>query len=383
VPSAGAALVSGPRRVLMTADAVGGVWEYALELCRGLGQHGVSVVLAVLGPPPEDHQRAAAARIPGLELVTAPFKLEWMDEPWSDVAASGAWLLELEQRHACDLVHLNGYAHGGRPFSAPKLVVGHSCVLSWWDAVKGGEAPALWDRYRWEVAAGLGAADRVVAPSAWMLSRLRLHYGELPEAEVIPNGRREQDYAPGAKESFVLGAGRIWDPGKNLDLLARAAERLPWPVYIAGPAGPEGASSIEAADNVHFLGRLPADRLAAVYARCPVYVSTARYEPFGLTVLEAALSGCALVLADLPSFRELWKDAALFVPRDDEEALAATLRGLIDEPGWLAALANQARRRAREYGSERMVQRYLTTYRQLLARRAGLAHQEVSASCAS
>jgi glycogen(starch) synthase len=366
----------------MTTDAVGGVWEYALELCRGLEPYGVAVVLAVLGPPPDADQRAAAARISTVELVSAPFALEWMDDPWADVAASGAWLLELEQRHRCELVHLNGYAHGGRPFVAPKLVVGHSCVLSWWQAVKGADAPAPWDRYRWEVAAGLGGADAVVAPTAWMLASLGRHYGPLPDAEVIPNGRRELDYAPGEKETFLLGAGRIWDQAKNLSLLARVAPRLPWPVQIAGPAGPDGAAALEGVQNVQFLGKLPAERLAAVYARAPLYVSPARYEPFGLTVLEAALSGCALVLSDLPTFRELWKDAAIFVPPDDEEALATTLRSLIDEPGWLATLAAQARRRAREYGADRMVERYLTRYHRLLARRAGLA-EEVLTSCAS
>jgi glycogen(starch) synthase len=367
----------------MTADAVGGVWEYALELCRGLGQRGVAVVLAVMGPPPDPHQAAAATRIPGLELYAAPFRLEWMEDPWSDVAAAGSWLLELEQRHGCDLVHLNGFAHGGRPFVAPKLVVGHSCVLSWWEAVQGGEAPAPWDRYRWEVAAGLGGADRVVAPSAWMLSRLRRHYGALPEAEVIPNGRREQDYGPREKGAFVLGAGRVWDPGKNLGLLARAAARLPWPVRIAGPAAPEGSRPLERTENVQFLGKLPAGQLAGVYAQAPLFVSPARYEPFGLTVLEAALSGCALVLSDLPSFRELWSDAAVFVPPDDEQALAASVRGLIEAPARLAVLAGRARRRARKYGADRMVERYLTSYRELLARRAGLAEEEDRTSCAS
>jgi glycogen(starch) synthase len=374
--------LSGPRRVLMTADAVGGVWEYALELGRGLGENGVAVVLAVMGPAPDEHQRAAADRA-GVELVTGPFALEWMDDPWADVAAAGTWLLDLEQRHGCDLVHLNGYAHGGRPFVSPKLVVGHSCVLSWWEAVKGGEAPAPWDRYRWEVAAGLGAADRIVAPTDWMLGQLRRHYGPLPGAEVIANGRRERDYAPAEKEAFVLGAGRIWDQAKNLELLARVAPRLPWPVHIAGPATPDGGAFTEEMPNVRFLGKLAADRLGDAYARAPLYVSTARYEPFGLTVLEAALSGCALVLADLPTFRELWKDAALFVPPDDEEALAATLRSLIDEPGWLTALAGQARRRALRYGAERMVQRYLACYRRLIARRAGFAEEEVPPSCAS
>ena len=44
---------SGRRRVLMTADAVGGVWTYALELAAGLDRAGVAVVFAVMGPPPD------------------------------------------------------------------------------------------------------------------------------------------------------------------------------------------------------------------------------------------------------------------------------------------------------------------------------------------
>ena len=41
-----------PRCVLMTADAVGGVWTYALDLARGLSAQGVQVSLALLGPEP-------------------------------------------------------------------------------------------------------------------------------------------------------------------------------------------------------------------------------------------------------------------------------------------------------------------------------------------
>ena len=39
-------------RVLMTADTVGGVWQYALDLARGLSEAGASTILAVLGPAP-------------------------------------------------------------------------------------------------------------------------------------------------------------------------------------------------------------------------------------------------------------------------------------------------------------------------------------------
>jgi hypothetical protein len=95
-----------------------------------------------------------------------------MDEPWEDVAAAGRWLLGLEARFRPDIVHLNGYAHAALPFEAPVLVVGHSCVLSWWRAVKGVDAPPDWDRYRREVRAGLHAAGLVLAPTRAMLDSL-------------------------------------------------------------------------------------------------------------------------------------------------------------------------------------------------------------------
>src|ERR671918_2985430 len=59
---------SSPRRVLLVADCVGGVWQYSLELAAGLGPHGVEVVLAVVGPPPTPAQRAEAEAVPGPQI---------------------------------------------------------------------------------------------------------------------------------------------------------------------------------------------------------------------------------------------------------------------------------------------------------------------------
>lgn len=81
--------------------------------------------------------------------------------------------------------------------------------------------------------------------------------------------------------------------------------------------------------------------LAQWYAHAAIYALPARYEPFGLSALEAGLSGCALVLGDIPSLREIWGDAALFVPPDDA-ALHAVLMELIgdaaqrEQLGWRA-----------------------------------------------
>ena len=55
------------------------------------------------------------------------------------------------------------------------------------------------------------------------------------------------------------------------------------------------------------LGKLPAAEMKLWFAHAAIYCLPARYEPFGLSVLEAGLSGCALVLGDIPSLREIWR----------------------------------------------------------------------------
>lgn len=357
------------RRVLMTADTVGGVWTYALELSRALAPHGVEVVLATMGARLSADQRAAALRA-GLEVHESDFKLEWMEDPWDDVSAAGAWLLELEARLRPNLVHLNGYAHGSLPWAAPSLVVGHSCVLSWWRAVKNDDAPARWDRYAVEVRSGLQAARAVAAPTAAMLGALERHYGPLAETAVIPNGRSTAPFVPLQREKapFILAAGRLWDEAKNLQSLAGVAAGLPWPVYLAGDAAhPNGARATF--DNVRLLGHLPQPALAAKLARASIYALPARYEPFGLSALEAGLAGCALVLGDIASLREVWGEAALFVAPDDTEALHRTLTRLIEREDLRREFGKRAYARAREYSPERMAAAYLQLYRQLLKAR--------------
>src|SRR5690606_36352809 len=133
--------------VLMTADAVGGVWTFALDLARAFGARRVRVTLAVVGPAPSDAQLAQARAIPTAACAHHPARLEWMDDPWDDVAAAGEWLTTLARRDPPDLVHLNGYCHATLDWNVPVVVTGHSCVLSWWRAVHGGVAPGAWNEY--------------------------------------------------------------------------------------------------------------------------------------------------------------------------------------------------------------------------------------------
>lgn len=357
---------AGCRRILMTTDTLGGVWDYAIELARGLARSGTTTVLAALGPPLAPERRAAAAAVPGLDLLEGAYRLEWMDDPEEDLRRSADWLLALEHRHGPDLVHINGYAQAALPWRAPVVAVGHSCVLSWWRAVHGVPAPTAWDGYAARVAAGLKAAARVVAPTRVLLDTLARLYGPLPHGRVVFNGRDAAQWRPSRKEKFVLTAGRLWDAGKNGAALDAVAPRLDWPVMAAGDwRRPEGGG--EPFRHLRSLGPLEPAALADWYGRATIYALPARYEPFGLSVLEAALSGCALVLGDIPSLRELWHGAAAFVPPDDHDALATVLRGLIADPVRRRRAALAARRRAFGYSADAMTDGYRRLYADVVA----------------
>jgi glycosyltransferase involved in cell wall biosynthesis len=118
------------------------------------------------------------------------------------------------------------------------------------------------------------------------------------------------------------------------------------------------------------VGQVGSPEIAARMAEAAVFASPARYEPFGLAILEAALSGCALVLGDIPTLRELWDDAALFVAPDDHEALRSALADLLSDPDKSAAFGKRARRRAGRYTAASMGKAYMDAYESLLAREA-------------
>jgi glycogen(starch) synthase len=344
----------------MTTDTVGGVWTYSLELVDALAAHGVETTLVAMGAPLREDQRDELGRVDVARVFAAQFALEWMPDPWKDLERAGSWLLEIAERVEPDVVHLNSYAHATLPWQAPVLVVGHSCVLSWFEAVRGEAAGAEWDPYRGLVAEGLAAADLLVAPTRWMLIALERHYGPTCPRLVIPNGRRDAEVRV-EKQPLLLSAGRLWDEAKNVAALVRIAPGLPWPVCLAGDGAPASHA------NVTWLGRLPRRALDLTLARARIYAAPARYEPFGLGPLEAALAGCALVVGDIPSLREVWGDAAFYAAPEDDEALAEALRLLIERPDIRAALASRARATAAAFNPGRMADGYLGAYRRLLS----------------
>ncbi|HWR34755.1 MAG TPA: glycosyltransferase family 4 protein [Clostridia bacterium] len=358
--------------VLVTADTVGGVWTYARELVTGLIRHGVQVTLVSFGEIPTTSQVEWMEGLRGLNYHPTAFRLEWMQEAEQDFQASSDYLLSLIEETKPDLLHINQYCYGALPVSVPKIVVAHSDVASWWAAVKGEDARDVeWLRwYREAVSAGLDNANVVVAPTQWMLDQVGLHYGKPNHGTVIYNGRNPGLFNPHTtKEEFVVSVGRLWDAGKQVSLLAQVAPVVP--IYIAGAEEHADAafrSDAKTVDDtkprVHCEGPQSEGQLRQLYGRACMYAATSRYEPFGLAPLEAALSRCAIVANDIPTFHEIWGQTACYFRYNDAQSLASTIERLHTDRELRLTYANLAYNRARQrFTAERMVKDYMNLYK--------------------
>jgi glycogen(starch) synthase len=354
-------------RILMTADAVGGVWSYALTLCASLQAHAIDVTLATFGPRPSEAQRLAAARLGNVRLFVSDHPLEWMAEGCNDQEAGGLWLMKLADAEAADIVHVNGYSLAALPWDRPTVCVAHSCVSSWWQAVHGASPPAEWETYRRRVERGLNTANRIVAPTKAFLSQLYSCYDVSRPAQVIHNGIScsTQETLSRRRLPIVFACGRPWDVAKNMGVLDAAARELQWHVYLAGNSmGPDGVCFH--GSSLRSLGSLSNEDVTSWLRRATIFVHPALYEPFGLAVVEAAAAGCALVLADIATLRELWDGAAeFFNPRDASE-LKCKLDALIADPERQRQLGVAAQQRSASYGARAMGDDYRSLYEALM-----------------
>jgi len=325
----------------MTVDGVGGIWRYGVDLARSLNERlGISCLLAGFGPRP-------AAVPAGLELVWTDAPLDWMASRAGGLAEVPELLDGLARRSGAELLHLNLPSQAaGLASGWPVVCVSHSCVPTWWRAVRGTALPDDWEWHQACNRQGLLRAQQVLAPSGSHLRAMLECYAPLPAhaLRVVPNASALAGRDAG-KEPMILAAGRWWDEGKNGAVLDRAAARLDWPVLLAGATeGPSGQAMRPR--HARGLGPLGQQALTGLMARAAIFAAPSLYEPFGLAVLEAARQHAALVLADIPSFRELWDGAAVFVPARDDRLWSQALAELAADPARRASLAREAAARA-------------------------------------
>lgn len=359
-------------RILLTTDAAGGVGTFARELGRGLQARGHEVLLARLGPRPLDEETGFGLGAAEVQLAARPFRLEWMAGGTADAEPTQDWLRSLAADFRADVLHCNSFGAVPPRNRTPTVFTAHSDVVSWWRAARGESPPQdeFHDTYATLARAALGRAQAVVAPSNSARMDLRTSYAFAGPIEVIPNGcaagegKEDDGERPWSltPRPWAAAVGRIWDAGKRFGLLERGD--LPCSVFLAGPRAEPGGKEPPPATvgRAHLLGPLPLADVRRLLRAADVFISASVYEPFGLAALEAAQSHCALLLSDIPTFREIWGDAARFFAPDDGADLRLQLAELAIRADQRADWAERALFRSRQYTRAGMAAAYERLY---------------------
>jgi glycosyltransferase involved in cell wall biosynthesis len=345
---------------MMTTDTVGGVWNYSVGLAMALAQRGIEVHLVTLGPTTRADQRAML-RDDRIRLIETKLELEWQDPEGNDIAKAKRLFAKLESEINPDLVHLNSFREATFDWHVPIVVIAHSCVNSWALACCDGAwlNEPRWQHYTKTVACSLNAAQAWVSPSRSLCSILTDLYQPHRPGRVIWNGITPSSSPNHGKDKLILAAGRLWDRAKNVVAFIEGARGLDWSIAVAGPSSAEWLSA-------NWLGNLAYDDMQSVLQRASIFVSPALYEPFGLSVLEAGSAGCALVLSDIPTFRELWDNAAVFVDPHDVKTIHRALTELSSDHQKRTELQKAAYLRSQRYALSRTVSAYHRLYEELL-----------------
>ncbi len=215
-----------------------------------------------------------------------------------------------------------------------------------------------------------------------MQGAVRASYGGGTRETVIHHGRNPVLFNPYVqKEDSVLAIGRLVDPAKQVSLLTLQKQTVP--VCIVGAENAEHRPPALVRTDVKFSdgntgvavrGAQTESQLRLLYSKAAIYAGTARYEPSGVTMIEAALSRCALILNDIPALREIWGQAAVYFRTNDADSLAEAVRILSGDLQMRRSFANRAFQRAREcFNAHRMTDNYIQLYRKIASQRARAA----------
>ncbi len=190
----------------------------------------------------------------------------------------------------------------------------------------------------------------IVTGSAFSQREIHELYGvPVDRIKVVPNGlpARRPDASP-VREPLVLYSGSIFNRRRLPDLIAAFAATLPAVpsarLVIVGDNRTWPPQDLRAIASTHGVSGQVAVRdyvsdeeLASLYGQASVFAFLSEYEGFGLTPLEALSAGVPIVVLDTPVAREIYRDAAEFVPQGDIGATAAALTRLLTSRDAVAA----------------------------------------------
>lgn len=181
----------------------------------------------------------------------------------------------------------------------------------------------------------------------------------IPPPETI---KADTDLSLSSK--FILFLGTV-EPRKNLLALLEAYEHLPeklkegYSLVIAGGEGwhsEKEMARIKEAEgsnqNVKYLGYVGDKKRAQLYLNASVVVVPSFYEGFGMPILEAMSYGAPVIVSDIPVFKEVAAEGALYFDPKSVESLKSCLAKVLDDEDLRKSLGNRGLVRAKSYNWE-------------------------------
>ncbi len=350
-------------------DTFGGIEQVILQLALGARRQGIDSDILTVSPSaqPACLQRPEGRVIRGkcnLEIASTPFSLD-----------AARQFSRLHRQY--DLLHYHfpwpfaDLMHLGMRCTTPAILSYHSDVVA--QRTLNLLYTPLRERFLRQMRLIVAASPQYAASSpvlAWHQDRLRvIPYGlEEPPA---PEPERIRYWRERLGEGFMLFVG-VLRYYKGLHTLIAAAKGAPYPVVIAGH-GPE-AERLRAqaqtlgCNNVHFLGRIDeADKIALLHlCHAFVFPSHLRAEAFGISLLEAARQGRAMVSCEIAtgtSYVNQHELTGLVIPPENPQALRAAMDALFANATLATRLGTRAQQRFVElFSAQAMVRAYVDAY---------------------
>ena len=166
---------------------------------------------------------------------------------------------------------------------------------------------------------------------------------------------------------------------KNMELLIRCLPLLrnrETQVWIAGKSLTdlehqkfleELVRSLGLEERVRFLGAVPYSELPGYYRAARALVFPSFIETFGHPIVEAMAAGTPVLASDIPTFREVAGDAALYFPLDSPESLAEHVQALDSDVTATRARVARGRERARRFSWSHSVDALCAAFEEVLA----------------
>lgn len=350
--------MEGNLKILMITDTSSSVWRYVMSLCKALEPYKVEIHLVNLGDNLSEEQKMQMEDVSCLHLYNCSSKFGRRDVFESDFNIVKNEFDSLYNEIAPDIVHNNTDYRITYNLECPVISVFNFNSDNNLENSKDQES---FDNYL-DMDEEIKSSNVIIAPSYSSLEHVKT---KIPIEVVYGGLDGVSDYSL-EKEYIVLSAGGFWDNGKSIMLLSAIAKKIEWPLCIAEEskkiAEQQRAKQYE---NVFILERLPQAKLQHYMDRSSIFIMPSKYEKFGLTVLIAAKSSCALILPDTSFYREIWGDSALYFTSYDEEQAYFICQLLISDERLRNEMAKSAFERSRKFTAERMAGEYFNLYETL------------------